>query len=827
MRKATALIGLLVTFVALSSTGVFAQFRLPRAPQVPDAGDILRDQLNLRIPDLRRILEEPPALESSFDDAVTGVPFLDEFDPARTAPMTQLPVTGDGGFIVALPGVYAMQACSYCLHAGTYGPGSGEGYLYAPLRGSLAGVIQDVLDNSIAHPEIDQHVVQSLIWGIEARSKVAEMPQELREAAQVLLTREQINRLNGGALGMVPEELFDQAFVDVPPEVRMVLEAQARLRDRLRQEVYDFEILQEIAVLAGDPPATEGGPQVPSGRWSWTPEGFFIRYFPNGYSETLVQLYAPEPFTVVSDDAERITALVDRTGARIEVSYAGAAPVVAGGDAAVSAHALAMLRLIPAGGQASDVVCTADDLVLTGLPGGNGQLTGAGGALYQAALTTMAQVRELAGHVPGASTDAALLGELANLTHLCNALARVAERVGAGGPDLSAWVNMGRRAWASELTVLLGSQPVAGQLTRRWGPTTEVRLAVLPPAEETMVASAGLYTTWLAPLGQGGGMRSFGPGHGGAMPAQRGRQRLGMSGSSPDLPWYNPPTNRDDDDQDNDGDDDDNDNDPSGEDDKGSFSGARSSIDGIKKGKAAVEILSNPAVGAAKQVGFGIPNYLFGKILDFNFDAWGKATDALGQDPPRGDFTVLATPEAITLPTVDVADALSPQHAAALNALAGIVAQNLAIVRAAQLSEDRLGGALAAGDDDWAMRQATALVDFKRQAGLGMMAISQGIDDVVAAIRAAGVQEMIITPEAAQAYQQRLQNEGFDAEERQAATLLGIDDAQLQAMRAERLAADPEELAGSMFEYWDELAEALWWAGKSWSHLPAAQVAGG
>ncbi len=298
MRRYLVIAALLAGFALLLCASAIAQFPIPR-PRVPDIGDIVRDTLDLRIPDLRRILDEEPAISTGFDDAATAVAFLDDFDPVFTAPMSQLPFTGDGAFIVALPGTYELAARSYCLHAGTHGPGQGEGYLYAPLRGSLAGEIQTILDRSMAHQDIDQSKIQSLIWAIQSRTRISELAPELREVADVLLTRDQIRGLNGGALGMVPEELFDQAFVDIPDEVRMVLEAEARLRERLRQEVYDFEALEQIAVLTGDPD-DEGGPVVPLGRWSWDPEGFFVRYMPHGYSHTTVQLYAPDSFATAS-----------------------------------------------------------------------------------------------------------------------------------------------------------------------------------------------------------------------------------------------------------------------------------------------------------------------------------------------------------------------------------------------------------------------------------------------------------------------------------------------------------------------------------------------
>src|SRR6056297_2526890 len=90
---------------------------------VPDIEDVGGDILKGKIPGLNKILKEDPAISTSFEDAVYGAPVLDGFDPFMTAPMSQLPNTGDGAYIVALPGAYELEAKSFCLHAGNYGPG--------------------------------------------------------------------------------------------------------------------------------------------------------------------------------------------------------------------------------------------------------------------------------------------------------------------------------------------------------------------------------------------------------------------------------------------------------------------------------------------------------------------------------------------------------------------------------------------------------------------------------------------------------------------------------------------------------------------------------
>ncbi len=799
MRRYSVVASLVLVLSVVSASPGLAQF-----PRLPDLGDIGGEVLRGRIPGLDKILQEEPAISTSFDDAIYGVSILDGFDPVVTAPMSQLPFTGDGGFIVALPGSYELAAKSFCLKAGTYGPGQGDGYLWAPLKGAEAGVIQHILDASMTHPEIEQHRIQSLIWGIQSRAKISDMAEPLREAAQALLTPQQIRRLNGGALGMIPDELFDQAFVDIPLEVRMVLEAEARLRDRLRQEVYDFDALEEVAVLAGDPPAETGGPEIPEGRWSWEPDGYYVRFDPQGYSETIVQLYAPESFAAETDETGRITALTDRAGQRLELAYAPGAPVVAEGDAAVAAHALTSLRLLREGQQPVDLSCTGQDVVLGGVPTGEGSFDGEADALYDASHSAVSELRTLVNNVEGARPDSPLFANVVNLAHVAGALGLIAEREGPEAADLAAVEEIAFRAVASELALLLMDEEgdTAFAAIER-----ETRLAVLPWAAGTGLDLAQ------GSLGRRRELPIFRPSRGTGTPARRGRQRLGMSGGSRELPWYKPPS-RDDNRKDG----------PSGKDGKGSYGAAQKGMDAIGKGQDAIEIIGGGAGGwAVGKIGMGIPNWLFGKIIDFNFDWWGDATSALGGDPPVEDYDSIAMPQVIALPAFAPDEETSPEHTAAIQALTESVSRNLAIVRAANVTEDRLGGAIAAGDDAWAARQAAVLVDYKRQAGLGMMEMAERIDDVLQALRSAGVEQLLITPEAAAAYQQRLRAEGFDAQEREAAQILGIPDEQLDAMLEERISADPSELTGDLMVQRAEFADALWWLGMSWSNLPAAE----
>lgn len=242
------------------------------------------------IVDLRA--EEP--ISTSFADANDQVVWPDGFSPPLYRPLLRQPIGRNGGFVLGT-GAYEAVLRSFCLHAGKHGPSQGDGYLYAPLRGPRSPIITSLLRASASHREIAQHDVQGLIWAIEARARFSDLNPELQRAAATLLTKKQIYELNGGALGLIPQAVMDRALAAVPPEARRIYETQAELRRQLSRAAARFEDLERIAVLDG--PADQDGPPVPRGRWSVHPGGFLVRYLPDGYSETTVQIYVPAPGT--------------------------------------------------------------------------------------------------------------------------------------------------------------------------------------------------------------------------------------------------------------------------------------------------------------------------------------------------------------------------------------------------------------------------------------------------------------------------------------------------------------------------------------------------
>src|ERR1044072_4836747 len=135
----------------------------------------LGDKLKKKTPSLDSILQGKPPITTSLPDAKWADATKDGFTPREAErSLMVLQRTPNGGFVLQ-PGYYMMQTQSYCLKAGTYGPGGGDGYLYAPPKGPAQDAVMSIVRNSVQHPEIQQHDIQVLLWAIIARAKFADL----------------------------------------------------------------------------------------------------------------------------------------------------------------------------------------------------------------------------------------------------------------------------------------------------------------------------------------------------------------------------------------------------------------------------------------------------------------------------------------------------------------------------------------------------------------------------------------------------------------------------------------------------------------------------
>jgi hypothetical protein len=253
------------------------------------------------------VLRGDPPITTALPDARWAVDSLDNFTPREAKrSLMQLQRTPNGGFVLQ-PGYYEFHDQSYCLHAGTHGPGGGDGYLFAPPRGPAEDAVMTIVRNSVNKPQIPQHDVQVLLWAIIARSKFEDLDSHLKATATQLLTPRQLAALNRTALDLVPGPALDAATNRMPPLVKQVFQAEAQLRQLMTQPGSTYDQMERVAVLAGMAPMGAGSRQVPSGRWSLHPDGYYIRYLPYGYTNTLVQIWVPQGSPAVGKEYDPAT----------------------------------------------------------------------------------------------------------------------------------------------------------------------------------------------------------------------------------------------------------------------------------------------------------------------------------------------------------------------------------------------------------------------------------------------------------------------------------------------------------------------------------------
>src|SRR5947209_6002832 len=251
----------------------------------------LGDKLKKKTPNL---LAEKPPITTSLPDARWGDATKDGFTPREAErSLLTLQRTPNGGFVLQ-PGYYLMQTQSYCLHAGTHGPGGGDGYLYAPPKGPAEDAVMSVVRNSVQHPEIQQHDIQLLLWAIIARAKFEDLSSELKQTAARLLTPRQLASLNRNALDALSGNALTDALGGVPAPLRQVAQAEAQMRRMLTTPGASYAEMERVAVLGGAAPLGPGSQEKPSGRWSLHPDGYYVRYIPSGYSSTRVEIWVPQ-----------------------------------------------------------------------------------------------------------------------------------------------------------------------------------------------------------------------------------------------------------------------------------------------------------------------------------------------------------------------------------------------------------------------------------------------------------------------------------------------------------------------------------------------------
>lgn len=503
------------------------------------------EEAGYKIPSLSHLTDAKPAITTGIADAVTEVPFLDDFNPERFVSLRRLDRGPHNGFILDRPGLFELNCKSYCLHAGSYGPRGGDGYVYAPLRGPRKDMIQKILQKSVDHTEIPQSVVQTLIWAVLARANIGSMSSELQDAADILLSHEDIDDLNSKVLSVLRDEAIQKAYENLPPAAYKAFEAENKLRSLLADTTSTYEDLERVAVLVGDPEETEDSREIPGGRWSYHTDGYFVRYFPASYRETLYQIYVPEPYTIERDTKDRIKAISDNLQNRIEFDYDDKTHLIVPNDSSVKAYALASIRFINFRAIGPEIVVVRrtawenSGWTLVGIPGGKGrdveslsQFPGIGQryreaqALFKQVTNLENQVRNREGSKSRKSSREGTLRDAIELAHLAVGMKAA---IGDSHEGQDSWTRehafMVKKAWQYAVCEFIGSSRTFAVAQ---GPGT-LLIASLNP-----ILPGGSDDPCDNPPDSSEDSPEGDPSDGTAVPGNSGKQRIAPSGSDAD-----------------------------------------------------------------------------------------------------------------------------------------------------------------------------------------------------------------------------------------------------------------------------------------------------
>ena len=199
----------------------------------------------------------------------------------KAKPLMDLPTTEEGGYVLS-PGFYEGEFKSYCLQPGTPDPSSRDAYFRAPLTGQRKDIIESILRNSERRTHLEQKNVQLLLWSVVSKSNFDNLSYPVQATARELLTPKQIFELRGGTMGVVKTFVKTSGLANVNSD----------LNNLFSLGTSSYELYEQVAVLRQ--PSKISRPDFKRDQWYKQPEGYYVRYFPNGYKNVKIQIYTPE-----------------------------------------------------------------------------------------------------------------------------------------------------------------------------------------------------------------------------------------------------------------------------------------------------------------------------------------------------------------------------------------------------------------------------------------------------------------------------------------------------------------------------------------------------
>lgn len=237
------------------------------------------------------------AISTGFSDAIHGEPLPPSFDPKSFLPLLSLERTDDGAFILK-PGIYEATLQSFALDTDANTTKAAGDYP-APIKGRYARILSSLLKEAELHPDISQGELQQLVFAIVSGTDLEKMPPGLQQLALRALRKESLKQLQGAAQA----NAFNKALMDM---------INARIaKDKGAQKTLGqlSDIGKQMEKNADAMPLDVNALPEPVARGTWAqmPGGFYVRYLPEGYVKTRLQIIVPETAVSQTDAKTPLT----------------------------------------------------------------------------------------------------------------------------------------------------------------------------------------------------------------------------------------------------------------------------------------------------------------------------------------------------------------------------------------------------------------------------------------------------------------------------------------------------------------------------------------
>jgi hypothetical protein len=241
------------------------------------------------------------ALTTSFTDTIHLDTLPPTVEPKAFKPLTELDRTDDGAFILKA-GIFEAYLQSYAVDPTDVNLSKPGGYYPAPIKGKKAKIIAALLKQVELHPDVPQNDIQQLLFAIVQGVDLEKMNPVVQQTAARVLPKEILTQMQGATQAKALEKnllaMLNQRLAKDPAAQQKLAQIN-NAEKQVQQQTAGLTPTFKSEADASEP--------VARGTWAQMPGGFYVRYLPDGYMKTRLQVIVPDAAIAQADPKTPLT----------------------------------------------------------------------------------------------------------------------------------------------------------------------------------------------------------------------------------------------------------------------------------------------------------------------------------------------------------------------------------------------------------------------------------------------------------------------------------------------------------------------------------------